>query len=131
MTPVSLFPFADYWWFYAGFGIFVLLLLAVDLGLFHREAHTVSFKEAGAWSFVWVSLALAFNFGFYEYMLHHFPNDPRLMAVPGFSAEAAAKQAALEFLAGYVVEYSLSIDNIFVFVIVLSYFGIPTKLQHR
>ena len=131
MIPVALFPFAEYWWFYAGFGLFVLVLLAVDLGLFHRQAHTVTFREAGLWSLVWVSLALAFNFGFYQYMLHHFPHDQRLMAVPGFSPEAAAKQAALEFLAGYVVEYSLSIDNIFVFVIVLGYFGIPSRLQHR
>jgi tellurite resistance protein TerC len=131
MIPVSLFPFAEYWWFYTAFGIFVVGLLAIDLGLFHREAHTVTFREAGIWSAVWVSLALAFNFGFYQYMLHHFPSDPRLMALPGFAPETAARQAALEFLAGYVVEYSLSIDNIFVFVIVLGYFGIPSRLQHR
>jgi tellurite resistance protein TerC len=131
MNQVALFPFSECWSFYAGFGLFVVLLLSLDLGLFHRKAHVVSFKEAALWSVVWVSLALLFNFGFYQYMLREFPKDARLMAVPGFDPAARAKQAALEFLAGYVVEYSLSIDNIFVFVIVLSYFGIPTKLQHR
>ncbi|HEX6737481.1 MAG TPA: hypothetical protein VF310_04310, partial [Vicinamibacteria bacterium] len=129
--PVSLFPFAEYWWFYGGFTLFVLLLLALDLGIFHRTAHEISFKEAAAWTVVWVSLALTFNAIFYYYMLHRLPADPRLMAVPGFDAAAAAKQAALEFLAGYVVEYSLSVDNIFVFVVVLTYFRVPASCQHR
>jgi tellurite resistance protein TerC len=135
MTPtppaVSLFPFAEYWWFYVGFTAFVCVLLAVDLGVFHRKAHVVSFREAAGWSVVWVTLALSFNFAFYQYMLARFPQDQRLMAVPGFVPEAAARQAALEFLAGYVVEYSLSVDNIFVFVVVLSFFAVPTMYQHR
>jgi len=131
MPRVQLFPFAEYWWFYAAFTAFVLVLLALDLGIFHRKAHAISFKEAGLWCVVWVSLALLFNLGFYFFMLARFPADPRLMAVPGFDPAVAAKTAALEFLAGYVVEYSLSIDNIFVFVIVLGYFAIPTRLQHR
>jgi tellurite resistance protein TerC len=88
-------------------------------------------REALSWSVVWVSLALAFNAVFYLYMRHHFPLDPRLAAIPGFDAAAKAKQTALEFLAGYVVEYSLSVDNIFVFVVVMSYFAVPPKLQHR
>ena len=131
LNPVPLFPFAEYWWFYASFTALVLVLLVVDLGVFHRKAHEVSFKEAAAWSVVWVSLALGFCFGFYRYALHALAQDPRLAALPGFDAAAAAKQAALEFLAGYVVEYSLSVDNIFVFVVVLSYFGVPSKYQHR
>ena len=131
MTPVSLFPFGDHWEAYVGFTFLVLLLLAMDLGVFHRKAHTVSFKEAAAWSVVWVSLALAFNYAFYRFMLHHFATDPRLLATPGFDPVAAARQTALEFLAGYVVEYSLSVDNIFVFVVVLSYFGVPRQYQHR
>jgi tellurite resistance protein TerC len=131
MTRVELFPFAEYWWFYAAFSAFVVLLLLLDLGVFHRKAHAVSFKEAGVWCVVWVTLALLFNLGFYVYMLNRFPEDPRLVAVPGFDAAQAARTTALEFLAGYVVEYSLSVDNIFVFVIVLNYFAIPTRLQHR
>ena len=127
----ELFPFADYWWFYLGFTGFVLLLLALDLGVFHREAHEVSFREAAAWSVVWVTLALAFNFLLYQYALWKFPQDARLLAVPGFDPGAAAWRVALEFLTGYVVEKSLSVDNIFVFVLVFGYFAVPSKYQHR
>ncbi len=131
VEDVILFPFGEYWWFYALFTGLVLGLLLLDLGVFHRKAHTVSVKEATIWSLVWVSLALLFNLGLYRYMLAAFPNDPRLMAIPGFEAAAAAKRTALEFLAGYVVEYSLSVDNIFVFVVIMGYFAVPKPLQHR
>jgi tellurite resistance protein TerC len=130
-TEPTLFPFSEYWWFYAGFTAFVGVLLALDLGVFHRKAHAVSFREAAAWSVVWVSLALLFNFGLYRYMLHRFAHDPRLTAIPGFDPAAAAWETALQFLAGYVVEYSLSVDNIFVFVVVLNYFSVPLEYQHR
>ena len=128
---VSLFPFSEYWWFYAGFTVFVGILLALDLGIFHRKAHAVSVKEAATWSVVWVSLALLFNFGLYRFMLHRFAHDPRLLAIAGFDPAAAAWETALQFLAGYVVEYSLSVDNIFVFVVVLNYFAVPLEYQHR
>ena len=128
---VKLFPIADYWWFYLGFLALVGVLLALDLGVFHRHAHTVSIKEASLWSVVWVTLALCFNYGLYRYLLHHLPNDPRLTAIPGFDPAKTAWEVALQFLAGYVVEYSLSIDNIFVFVVVLNYFKIPSEYQHR
>jgi tellurite resistance protein TerC len=132
MIPsVQLFPFAEYWWFYAGFTTLVLVLLAVDLGVFHREPHAVSIREAAGFCAVWVSLALLFCAGFYLYMSWHFPLDARLTAVPGFDPARAARETALEFLAGYVVEYSLSVDNIFVFVVVLSYFAVPLAYQHR
>ncbi|HWQ31283.1 MAG TPA: TerC family protein [Blastocatellia bacterium] len=126
-----LFPFADYWWAYAAFTAFVLLLLALDLGVFHRNAHVVSFREAATWSVVWVALALIFNFGLYQYALWKFPQDARLTGLPGFDATAAAWQVALEFLTGYVVEKSLAVDNIFVFVVIFSFFAIPAKYQHR
>jgi TerC family integral membrane protein len=129
--PAVLFPFSEYWWFYLAFTAFVGVLLALDLGVFHRKAHTVSVKEAAAWSVVWVTLALSFNFGFYRFMLSRFAQDPRLLAIPGFVPASAAWEATLQFLAGYVVEYSLSVDNIFVFVVVLNYFSIPTVYQHR
>ena len=128
---VELFPFADYWWFYLGFTGFVLFLLALDLGVFHRQAHEVSFREAATWSVVWVSLALLFNFLLYQYALWKFPQDARLMAVPGFDPSGAAWRVSLEFLTGYIVEKSLSVDNIFVFVLVFGYFAIPAKYQHR
>src|SRR5919205_800784 len=100
----ELFPFVDYWWFYLAFTGFVLLLLALDLGVFHRQAHEVSFREAGTWSVVWGGLALLFNFLLYQYALWKFPQDPRLMQTPGFDASVAAWRVALEFLTGYVVE---------------------------
>jgi len=128
---VELFPFVDYWWFYLGFTGFVLLLLALDLGVFHRQAHEVSFREAATWSVVWVALALLFNFLLYQYALWKFPQDPRLLAVPGFDPSGAAWRVSLEFLTGYIVEKSLSVDNIFVFVLVFGYFAIPAKYQHR
>jgi len=128
MTSIPLFPFADYWWFYALFTLFVLGMLALDLGVFHREAHEVSFKEALTWSVVWISLALAFGYGLYQYALYKFPLDPRLA---GLDHLALAKQTGLEYLTGFVVEKSLSVDNIFVFVVVFSYFAIPAKYQHR
>lgn len=97
-------------WLWVGFNLFVLALLALDLGVFHREAHEVSLREAGAWSAVWVALALAFNYGIYHFL---------------------GAQAGLEFLTGYLIEKALSVDNIFVFVLVFSYFRVPPKYQHR
>ena len=128
---MTYFPLADYWWFYLAFTGFVLFLLTLDLGVFHRKAHAVSFREASLWSVVWVLLALAFNYAFYQYALWKFPRDPRLAEIPGFDPGAAAQQVGLEFLTGYVVEKTLSLDNIFVFVVVFSFFGIPAIYQHR
>ena len=128
---VELFPFADYWWFYLGFVGLVILLLAVDLGVFHRKAHAVGFREAATWTVIWVSLSLLFNLLLYKYALWKFPRDARLMLIPGFDPSAAAWRVSLEFLTGYVIEKSLSVDNIFVFVMVFAYFGIPAKYQHR
>jgi len=125
------FPLSEYWWFYGLFTLFVLGMLALDLGVFHRSAHEVSIREALTWSVVWVSLALVFNFLFYQYALWKFSFDPRLNAIEGFEAAAAAKQSGLEFLTGYIVEKSLAVDNIFVFVVVFTYFAIPAKYQHR
>jgi len=95
---------------WALFNACVLAALALDLGVFHRRAHRVSFTEAEAWSAVWVLLSLGFNLWIYE---------------------AHGRTAALEFLAGYVVEKSLSLDNIFVFVLVFRAFGVAPGLQHR
>lgn len=128
---LTFFPFGIYWPFYLGFLALVFVLLALDLGVFHRRAHVVSIREAAAWSVAWVTLALAFNLAFYLFMRWHFPLDERLMSAPGFDPLVAARQTALEFLAGYVVEYSLSIDNIFVFVVIFSYLRVPAQYQHR
>jgi tellurite resistance protein TerC len=113
-----LFPFVTYWWFYAAFTAFVLVLLALDLGVFHRHAHVVGFRESVLWSIVWVALALAFNYAFFVYASGRFGPDE-------------GQRLGLEFLTGYLVEKSLAVDNIFVFVLVFSYFGIPRLHQHR
>lgn len=125
------FPFAEYWAFYVGFTVFVFAMLALDLGVFHRQAHEVSFKEAASWGTIWVALALLFGWGLYEYSLWKFPQDARLLAIPGFDPTSAAKQVALEYLTGFVVEKSLAVDNVFIFVVVFTFFAIPPKYQHR
>jgi len=115
---VILFSFADYWWFYVGFTLFVLAMLALDLGVFHRREHAVSVREAARWSAVWIVLALVFNVLLYQFIAARFTPD-------------IAAEIALEFFAGYVVEYTLSIDNMFVFVVIFSFFSVPAQLQHR
>jgi tellurite resistance protein TerC len=128
---VPLFPFADYWFLYLYFTAFVLTMLILDLGVFHKKAHVVSVKESATWSAVWFSLALIFNICFYYYALSIFEVDARLNAIPGFDAALTAKQVGLEFLTGFIIEKSLAIDNIFVFVVVFSYFAVPAIYQHR
>lgn len=97
-------------WLWIGFNVFVLAMLALDLGVFHRKAHVVSFREASIWSAVWIALALLFNVGVWQFM---------------------GPQKGVEFLTGYLIEKSLSIDNIFVIALVFSYFSVPAQYQHR
>lgn len=96
--------------FWIGFNVFVLAMLALDLGVFNRKAHAVSFREAAGWSAVWIALALAFN---------------ALLLV------LAGPDVATQFLTGYLIEKSLSVDNIFVFVLIFSSFAVPAAYQHR
>ncbi len=107
-------------WLWIGFNLFVLAMLAIDLGVFHRKSHAVSGKEALIWSVVWITLSLAFNTVIYFYW-------DRM--VPGSSY--TNKEAALAFLTGYLIEKSLSVDNIFVFILIFSFFAVPAKYQHR
>lgn len=93
-----------------GFTGFVLAMLALDLGVFHRKEHSVSMREAAIWSTVWVALALLFNAGIWMWY---------------------GPQPALEFFTGYVVEKSLSVDNLFVFLMIFGYFAVPAAYQHR
>lgn len=97
-------------WFWVIFIGFVLAMLALDLGVFHRKAHVVKPREAGIWVAIWVSLALVFAAGLWTFY---------------------GRQTALTFLTGYVIEESLSIDNIFVIVIIFEYFRVPARCQHR
>ncbi|MEP6836028.1 MAG: TerC family protein [Gemmatimonas sp.] len=97
-------------WWWVGFNALVLGLLALDLGVFHRESKAVSVKEALGWSAVWIALAIVFGLGI------------------GY---AMGRQASLEFFAGYLVEEALSVDNLFVFIMIFGFFRIPAALQHR
>src|SRR5437762_13595288 len=97
-------------WAWAGFGLFILLMLALDLGVLNRRAHTVTYREATLWSVVWVALALAFA---------------------GIVFWNTNRQTGLEFITGYIIELSLSVDNLFVFLLIFSYFKVPSKYQHR
>lgn len=126
-----LFPFETFWPAYVTFILFVLFLLALDLGVFHKKAHEVSFKESALWTGVWISLALVFNVGLYFYAKNLFLVDDYYKALPNFNALEQAKTVALEFLTGFVIEKSLAIDNIFVFALVFAYFKIPSLYQHR
>jgi TerC family integral membrane protein len=131
MATVSLFPFAEYWWFYGTFTLFVLGMLALDLGVFHRQAHEVSAREALTWSVVWTAIAIGFAAVLYGYCLWKFPLDPRLGGNLGALDESLAWQVALEFLTGFLIEKSLAFDNIFLFVVIFQFFSIATKYQHR
>jgi tellurite resistance protein TerC len=93
-----------------GFSVLVLAVLALDLGVFHRKAHAVGFKEALSWTGVWVTLAVLFGAGVWHW---------------------AGPQKGLEFFTGYLIEYSLSADNVFVFVLIFSYFAVPARWQHK
>ncbi|MCU0492509.1 MAG: TerC family protein [Chloroflexaceae bacterium] len=112
--------FGDMLWLWIGFNVFVLAMLALDLGVFHRDAHEVSIKEAALWSVAWISLAMVFNLLLYTFWDALVPNS-----------QYTAGEAGLAFLTGYLIEKALSVDNIFVFVLLFSYFAVPAKYQHR
>src|SRR5918993_5161899 len=95
---------------WVGFNVFVLIMLALDLGVFHRKNHEVSVKEALTWTAVWITLALTFN---------------------GFIYYRFGEELAVQFLTGYLIEKSLSVDNIFVIILIFSYFHVPAEYQHK
>jgi tellurite resistance protein TerC len=97
-------------WLWIGFSLFILTMLSLDLGLFNRNAHTIRYREAWIWSAVWVTLALIFAGLVFRYQ---------------------GSQRGFEFLTGYLIELSLSVDNLFVFLLIFSYFKVPGKFQHR
>lgn len=125
------FTIYDYWWFYLSFIAFVAFVLSLDLGIFHKKAHVISFKEAAVWTTIWVSCAIIFNILFYYYALYILSQRASLMQLPGFDPELVAKHLAMEFTTGFLIEKALAIDNIFIFALVFSYFRIPPIYQHR
>jgi tellurite resistance protein TerC len=107
-------------WLWIGFNVFVLFMLALDLGVFHRHSHVVSTREAAIWSVVWIGLAMLFNAGIYFYW-----------DVLSPQSTYTNSEASLAFFTGYLIEKSLSVDNIFVFVLIFTYFAVPAAYQHR
>ena len=93
-----------------GFSVFLIIMLALDLGVFHKESHVVEFREAMIWSGIWVGLAVLFNIGVFYYF---------------------GEVKGLEFMTGYLVEKSLSVDNVFVIALIFTYFSVPRQYQHR
>jgi tellurite resistance protein TerC len=97
-------------WAWVGFNVFILVMLFIDLGLFNRKAHAITYKEATIWSAVWMTLALIFGGGIFWHL---------------------GNQKGLKYLTGYLIEKSLSVDNLFVILLIFSYFKVPAKYQHR
>ena len=116
------------WWAYVLFCLLILGGLFLDLRRRSGREQTVGHREALLTVLVWIALALVFCAGLYAYGRWHFPLDPRLA---GLDSTALARQCSLDFLSGYLVEKSLSIDNLFIFLIVFDFFAIPEKYRHR
>ncbi|MCC7292868.1 MAG: TerC family protein [Phycisphaerales bacterium] len=121
-------------WLYAGFIGLVLVFLALDLGVFHRSAHVVSVKEAAAWSAIWMACGLGFTlFVHFAYETHWLSAGLSVPIVgqPGETMTLDGATAAKQYLTGYVIEKSLSVDNLFVIAVIFSFFAVPAKYQHR
>lgn len=117
-------------WMWTGFIVFVLMMLALDLGVFHRKAHVVKVKEALGWSAIWITLGLSFSiFIYYGYENHWLGLGNTLDVVDGQINNG--RTAAVKYITGYVVEKSLSVDNIFVIAMLFSFFAVPAIYQHR
>ena len=134
-TTIPADPASMKMWAYAGFSTLVVVFLALDLGVFHREAHEVSLKESMAWSAIWLACGLSFTaFVYYAYEFHWLSlglETPAYAAGAIVLGEVAGATAAIQYLTGYIVEKSLAMDNIFVIAMIFSYFAIPAKYQHR
>lgn len=122
-------------WAYVGFIALVMVFLALDLGVFHREAHEVSFKESLAWSAIWLTCGLSFTgFVYYAYQFHWLSlglETPTYASGAIVLGEVGGAAASIQYLTGYIVEKSLAMDNIFVIAMIFGYFAIPAKYQHR
>ena len=134
-TVASADPATMKMWAYIGFIALVMVFLALDLGVFHREAHEVSMKESIAWSCVWLTCGVSFTgFIYYAYQFHWLGLGLETPVYAGGAimlGEVTGSTAAVQYLTGYVVEKSLAMDNIFVIAMIFGFFAIPTKYQHR
>jgi tellurite resistance protein TerC len=122
-------------WAYIGFIALVMLFLALDLGVFHRDAHEVTMKESIIWSCIWLACGVSFTgFIYYAYQFHWLGlglETPMYVGGKIALGEVTGGTAAIQYLTGYVVEKSLAMDNIFVIAMIFGYFAIPAKYQHR
>jgi tellurite resistance protein TerC len=122
-------------WAYIGFIALVMVFLALDLGVFHREAHEVSMKESITWSCIWLACGVSFTtFIYYAYQYHWLGlglETPVYVGGTIVLGEVTGATAAIQYLTGYIVEKSLAMDNIFVIAMIFGYFAIPAKYQHR
>jgi len=122
-------------WAYIGFIAIVIVFLALDLGVFHREAHEVSMKESITWSCIWLACGLSFSaFIYYAYNHQWLGLGLETATYAGGAivlGEVTGATAAIQYLTGYIVEKSLAMDNIFVIAMIFGYFAIPAKYQHR
>ena len=134
-TAIPADPASMKMWAYLGFIALVMVFLALDLGVFHREAHEVGMKESIIWSAIWLACGLSFTvFVFYSYQHHWLGLGLETPSYAGGSivlGEVTGATAAIQYLTGYIVEKSLAMDNIFVIAMIFGYFAIPGKYQHR
>jgi len=134
-TAIAADPASMKMWAYIGFIALVMLFLALDLGVFHREAHEVTMKESITWSCVWLACGTSFTgFIYYAYQFHWLGlglETPTYVGGKIVLGEVTGGTAAIQYLTGYVVEKSLAMDNIFVIAMIFGYFAIPAKYQHR
>ena len=113
-------------WLWVGFVVIILALLALDLGVLQRKQHVMGIRESLCWSAFWISLGLLFNLGVYFMYEHH------LFGIgEHIGHNTGGRVAAVDFLAGYLIEKSLSLDNIFVIALIFSYFQAPREYEHR
>jgi tellurite resistance protein TerC len=112
-------------WFWIGFLVLVFILLALDLGVFNRRSHVISTREAAGWTTLWVSLSLLFSIFIY------FAYENNWLDINHSATPMSGMEAALDYLTGYLVEQSLSMDNIFVIALIFAYFKVPDQYQHR
>lgn len=128
---VHIFPFATFWPLYLLFGLGICAVLWGSLRAFGRKAHEVSIREATVSALAWFLLALLFNVFLFFFTWWYLEGQPATVLALGSTPEALARQTALEFLAGYLLEKSLAVDNLFVFIVIFRFFSIAPQYQQR
>ena len=126
-----IFPFAEFWPVYVLFSVVVAVILWGSLKAFHGQPEEISIRKASLSALSWFGLALIFNLILYFFTYAHLTDSPEITTALGGTAESLARQTALEFLSGYLLEKSLAVDNLFVFIVIFQFFSIPKENQYR